>query len=87
MKKKLYLGIFIICLLSFCNRAQARAFEVDGIYYSAIGAEGDITVEVVSPEKGGPMRATSPYLLRFNMAVKHTGLQRLAMERSRSATI
>lgn len=53
MKKKLYLGIFIICLLSFCNRAQARAFEVDGIYYSVIGAEGDITVEVVSLEKGG----------------------------------
>lgn len=50
---KQYLGIFIICLLSFCNRAQARAFEVDGIYYSVIGAEGDITVEVVSPEKGG----------------------------------
>lgn len=82
MKKKLYLGIFIICLLSFCNRAQARAFEVDGIYYSVIGAEGDITVEVVSPEKGA-----SPYLLRFNMAVKYAGLQGLAMERYRSATI
>ena len=51
MKKKLYLGIFIICLVSFCNRAQAQTFEMDGIYYSVIGAD-NTAVEVVSPETG-----------------------------------
>ena len=51
MKKKLYLGILIICLVSFCNRAQAQAFEMDGIYYSVIGAD-NTAVEVVSPETG-----------------------------------
>ena len=51
MKKKLYLGIFIICLVSFCNRVQAQAFEMDGIYYSVIGAD-NTTVEVVSPGTG-----------------------------------
>ena len=51
MKKKLYLGILIICLVSFCNRAQAQTFEMDGIYYSVIGAD-NTAVEVVSPETG-----------------------------------
>lgn len=51
MKKKLYLGILIICLVSFCNRVQAQAFEMDGIYYSVIGAD-NTAVEVVSPGTG-----------------------------------
>ena len=46
MKRKLYLGIFLVCLLSFLGRAQA--FEVDGIYYEIISS-ADRTVRVVKP--------------------------------------
>ena len=46
MKRKLYFGIFLVCLLSFLGRAQA--FEVDGIYYGIISS-ADRTVKVVKP--------------------------------------
>ena len=46
MKRKLYFGIFLVCLLSFLGRAQA--FEVDGIYYE-ISSSADRTVKVVKP--------------------------------------